>query len=339
MDQDKFIALLYKQLQGEINLIEKTLLDKWLQEAAINRDLAQKIKEDWALSEQYSPELEVNVDEEYGLLQQRIKKLENINTVKGKIVPVKKRSHWWSYAAAVAMVIGLGTWLFVNQSVKTSPLVLSTNTKQQKEIQLADGTKVWLNEQSTFTYPKNFDGDSRRVSLKGEAFFEVHKDATKPFIIETATSTIKVLGTSFNVQALPATDYTEVIVKTGKVELSAQKANQSVILVANEKGIHQHQNNQLTKTAETDMNELAWNSRVLYFKNTPVPQVVESLERLFNVSIQTTDSSRHCLFTGRFPQPQLEDILTALKEEFKLTYNQLNTDSFHLSGGCVAGNE
>ena len=333
MDQEKYIALLYKQLQGELNLIENTLLNKWLDEAAINRVLAQKIKEDWELSERYNPDIEVDIDKEFNLLQQRIEKEEKIATLKGKIVPVKRRTQWWSYAAAIALLVGLGTWLFVNQSVTTPQLVLTTASEEQKEIQLADGTKVWLNAQSSFTYPEYFDGTSRQVYLKGEAFFDVSRDVTKPFIIKTSNSSIEVLGTSFNVQALPSNNYTEVVVKTGKVRLAALSTKQSVDLIANEKGIHQYPINQVNKVEETDMNELAWKSKVLFFKNTPVPEVVESLERLFNVSIQATANSQNCLFTGRFKEPNLDMIIKAISEEFNIKVRKNNT-SYQLEGGC-----
>jgi len=333
MDQDKFIALLYKQLQGEINLIEKTLLDKWLGEAAINRVLAQKIKEDWELSEQYSPEIEVDVDKEFSLLQQRIQKEENTATVKGKIIPVQRRTQWWAYAAAITLLLGLGTWLFVNQSITTQQQIVNTGSKEQKQIQLADGTKIWLNEHSRFTYPENFDGNNRQVHLKGEAFFDVSRNEDKPFIIKTTNSSIEVLGTSFNVQALSSNTYTEVVVKTGKVRLSALKTTQSVDLVANEKGIHQHKDNQVKKFEETDMNELAWKSRVLFYKNTPVPEVIESLERLFKVSIKTSPDSKNCLFTGRFKDPKLATIMTAISTEFNIGIHG-KENSYQLEGGC-----
>ena len=333
MNQEKYIALLYKQLQGEINIIEKTLLDKWLDEAAINRVLAQKIREDWELSEQYNPDIEVDVDKEFSLLQQRINKEEKIAPLKRKIVPVKRRTQWWSYAAAIALLVGVGTWLFVNQSVSTPQLVVTTNNEEQKEIQLADGTKVWLNAQSSFTYPENFDVTSRVVHLKGEAFFDVSRDVAKPFIIKTSNSSIEVLGTSFNVQALPSNNYTEVVVKTGKVRLAALDTKNAVDLIANEKGIHRHTSKQVDKIAELDMNELAWKSKVLFFKNTPIPEVVESLERLFKVSIKTTANSQNCLFTGRFKEPDLAVIIKAISDEFNFKVSQNNT-SYELEGGC-----
>ena len=337
MDQDKYIALLHKKFQGELNGIEQTLLDHWLKETEINRVLAKKIEEDWRLSEQYTPTLaEVDVDKEFTLLQQRIKSSENIGQVKEKVVtmPVKKRNNWWAYAAAIALAIGVGTWLLTSQSATTPQLVVNTSAEEQKEVLLADGTKVWLNENSQLTYPTTFQANSRNVSIEGEAFFEVQKDATKPFVIETNQSEITVLGTSFNVRALQGTTETEVVVKTGKVRLASKEAAQSVILVANEKGTHQHVSNNIQKAKENNLNELAWKSQVLFFNNTPITVVIKSLERLFKVHIQPAiDNIDKCEFSGRFPQPTLRQVMTALKVDLNIQLVEVDDVNFQLVGG------
>ena len=336
MDQDKYIALLHKKLQGELNSIEQTLLEHWLQEAEINRVLAKKIKEDWRLSEQYNPTLaEVDLDKEFTLLQQRIKSSENIGQVKEKVVTmsVKKRNNWWVYAAAIALAVGVGTWFFTNQSVTIPQVIVNTSAAEQKEVLLADGTKVWLNENSQLSYPTTFQENRRTVSMEGEAFFEVQKDATKPFVIETNQSEITVLGTSFNVRALQGTAETEVVVKTGKVQLASKKAAQSVILVANEKGTHQHTSNTIQKAKEDDLNELAWKSQVLFFNNTPITEVIKSLERLFKVHIQIAITNiDKCAFSGRFPQPTLRQVMTALKKDLNIQLVEVDDVNFQLTG-------
>jgi len=335
MDQDKYIALLYKQLQGDLNLIEKTLLDKWLDEAAINRVLAQKIKEDWVLSEQYSPDIEIDIDKEFSLLQQRIDKEENINTVKVKFVPVKKRARWWPYAAAAALVLLTATRWMIRLNQATEPTLLVTTTSNEiQEVQLSDGTKVLLNKNSELHYPEAFATTDRRVQLEGEAFFDVQKNADKPFIINANHAEIKVLGTSFNVRALASEEIIEVVVKTGKVLLSDTREHVEMIVNANEKARLRFPYGHIKKQPEKDMNELAWNTKVLLFKDTPVPEVVESLERLFNVSIQTSDSSKHCSFSGRFVRPNLEEIITAISTEFDIKVQRDNT-SYQLEGGCL----
>lgn len=336
MDQEKYISLLHKQQQGTIDAMEQSALEHWLQQAEINRVLAEKIKEEWDLTAAYEPPISFDLEEEYTALQQRIQ-VDDASTPKqalAKVVPINRTRNWLSWAAAIALVIGVGTWFMSNQANSIPQLTVDTDISEKKEVLLADGTKVWLNENSQLHYPTAFSGEQRKVQLTGEAFFDVHKDASKPFIIETASSEVKVLGTSFNVRALKKEAQTEVVVQTGKVQLSSLKNQQSVLLVANEKGIHQHRTNTVQKLAEQDMNELAWKSQVLLFKGTPIPEVLENLERLFDVSfVANTSSLSQCRVTGRFPNPAVDVLLKTICKDFDIRLKEVSDKEYELIGG------
>jgi len=97
MDQDKYISLVYKQLQGQLTIIEQNLLDSWLKEAAINRTIAQKIKDDWALSEGYAPPIDYDLAKEFQALQTRIKEDTKVPKAVATIVPMKKNRSWLSW--------------------------------------------------------------------------------------------------------------------------------------------------------------------------------------------------------------------------------------------------
>ena len=341
MDQDKYISLLYKQLQGKLDIIEQNLLDAWLKEAAVNKVIAQKIKDDWALSEGYEPPVDFNLETEFQALQKRIQSDEQGIAPQEKapqkiaqVISINKKRQWLSWAAAIALLLSIGTWFLVNQPVSEPLIATTTKSKETKQITLADGTQVWLNKESQLHYPTAFTGQQRKVRLEGEAFFDVQKDASKPFIIETTSSEIKVLGTSFNVRAIKNDAQTEVVVQSGKVQLSSLVNKQSVLLVANEKGIHQHQTNQIRKLAEQDMNELAWKSQVLLFKGTPIPEVLDNLERLFDVTITANTSLLNkCQLTGRFPNPAVDALLKTICKDFDITLKQVNDKEYELIGG------
>ncbi len=336
MDQEKYIALLHKQQQGTIDAMEQSLLDNWLQQADINKVLAKKIKEDWDLTTAYEPPIVFDIEEEFTALQQRIQ-IDQKTTSKqavAKVVPIKRNRNWLSWAAAIALVVGVSTWFLGNQSTNVLQLTSTTVTSEKKEVKLADGTKVWLNEKSKLSYPETFDKNQRVVQLEGEAFFDVQKNPAQPFIIETKVSFITVLGTSFNVRALNNSQATEVVVKTGKVRLESQKENQSVILLPNEKGIHQHANKIVQKTKSTELNELAWHQKVLLFKGTPIPEVLNHLERTFNIDIQAnTNALSQCTFSGRFPEPNPDQLLKAICNEFDIDLKKVNDGVYELSGG------
>ncbi len=119
-----------------------------------------------------------------------------------------------------------------DQEIKYNTLV--TPKSKVFSIVLADGTKVWLNASSAIKYPTQFTSDVRNVYLTGEAFFEVAKDASKPFIVSTKNMSVEALGTAFNVMAYPDDEVTEatlvkggVAVKTSKNELILEPGNQA----------------------------------------------------------------------------------------------------------------
>jgi len=295
MDQEKYIALLHKQQQGTIDAMEQSLLDNWLQQADINKVLAKKIKEDWDLTTAYEPPIVFDIEEEFTALQQRIQ-IDQKTTSKqavAKVVPIKRNRNWLSWAAAIALVVGVSTWFLGNQSTNVLQLTSTTVTSEKKEVKLADGTKVWLNEKSKLSYPETFDKNQRVVQLEGEAFFDVQKNPAQPFIIET-----------------------------------------KVILLPNEKGIHQHANKIVQKTKSTELNELAWHQKVLLFKGTPIPEVLNHLERTFNIDIQAnTNALSQCTFSGRFPEPNPDQLLKAICNEFDIDLKKVNDGVYELSGG------
>ena len=98
--------------------------------------------------------------------------------------------------------------------------VLSTPQKGQYQAILPDGTKVWLNAESSLRYPTAFTGGERRIELKGEAYFEVSHNTKQPFIVETASQQVKVLGTEFNINSYDNEPNTVTTLITGSVELS-----------------------------------------------------------------------------------------------------------------------
>lgn len=127
-------------------------------------------------------------------------------------------------AAAAILIVFTTAYLYrsdLNQVINpVHQLTLFSKNGERKQLQLADGTKVWLSPNSKLNYPDQFNGSKRIVSLDGEAFFEVSHDAAHPFIIQTGKVSTKVLGTSFNVSAYKDQPAIDVTLVTGKVAVS-----------------------------------------------------------------------------------------------------------------------
>jgi len=204
-------------------------------------------------------------------------------------------------AAVLMPLILMATALFFyfSPSDNKAPLVLS------------DGTKVWLYQDAKLDYPANFASDIRAVKLTGEAFFEVAKDATKPFIIQAGGTDIKVLGTSFNVQSAATT--TNVIVNTGKVQLINRAAPQNLVeLTKGEKGTFEQ--GILDETINTNKNYRSWQTGNFEFDGTiPIDGVLQQLSKYYGPIELNTTANQDCLLEAKFEQEELSTVLAVIK--------------------------
>ncbi len=354
MKKDNYIALIYKKLKGDISLEEQSQLDVWEGNTPENAQLSRQLEKDWALTEDYTPsvDFDLDVDADFKLLQQRIDKdatlikspadnMRIANQPIGKVVAMsskKSSSRWIGWASAAVIALALGFWFMTNQNdVLSAPMIAETNFQEKKSVTLNDGTVVWLNGSSKLTYFTDFSGNERVVQLTGEAFFDVTKFPDKPFIIEANNSKITVLGTSFNVRSRIAEGMTEVVVKTGKVRLENGVGDKKVELTPNQKGVHDVSNNTVIEMEEIDMNELAWHSDKLIFMHTPLNEVLDDLERQFEVKITLADKTLNDCEYGATHKVEdgIATILNAIADTYKMTLKPIGNTSFELvNGSC-----
>lgn len=160
--------------------------------------------------------------------------------------------------------------------------VLIVPAKLDFQIELADGTKVWLNSTTRFRFPFSFNGETREVYIdKGEAYFQVAKNANKPFTVHTPTGPVKVLGTEFNVNA-----YTEGKVVTSLLsgKVAVYSGEESVELAPGSEAVAKKSG--LTRNKDFDMtNTLSWREGIHYFNNTSITEVGIMLKRWFDVDL------------------------------------------------------
>ena len=165
-------------------------------------------------------------------------------------------------------------------------LTLSTPKGGQYCVTLSDGTKVWLNAASSLSYPTSFTGKERRVELVGEAYFEVHHNASQPFIVSTRGQHIKVLGTSFNVNAYQDENKTVTTLVNGRVQLSRDGKNEAPQLHPGEQSVLAGAGFEI---AEVDASLfVAWKDGQFRFKATPLTEVMRQVERWYNLDVDYT---------------------------------------------------
>ncbi|MEZ0611818.1 FecR family protein [Fibrella sp. WM1] len=208
----------------------------------------------------------------------------------------------WAVAASVALLLLAGSgWLVWNQrwgseavgDVATRPeqpkWLLTTNTTNAvQRLTLADGSVVSLQPKSQLRYTAVFSGSLRTVQLAGEAFFSVTPDKAHPFVVQTPSVLVRVLGTSFNVRAFARQKTAEVAVRTGRVSVSPASGKTGLVLAPNEQATLTVANGQLARTLVPQpvvVNPKAIVNQFV-FADTPVADVFGELERAYGVTIQ-----------------------------------------------------
>ena len=152
-------------------------------------------------------------------------------------------------------------------------------------LELADGSRVWLNSESTLKYPVYFVGDERKVEMTGEGYFEVAKNAGKPFIVTVNGVDVRVLGTSFNISA-----YHEEVITTlveGKVQLT--RGADSVVLYPDQQGVWLNEKQGFEIKQVNARNFSLWREGIFYFEDVDLESILDGMARWYNVNIFYTN--------------------------------------------------
>jgi transmembrane sensor len=187
---------------------------------------------------------------------------------------------------------------------------------EKKQCVLPDGSVVSLNSGTIFRYPEKFSGNLRTVELTGEAYFSVKRDVSKPFVVKTNHLSVRVLGTQFNVNAYLNNNRTITTLISGKVEVNTNSHN-PVVLDPNQQLIFDNNSSDIVVNKVPSDEIMGWTSGHLIFINSSINEILKTLERKFNVSIQSDplNTSLGELYTIKFLKNEnLEQILDVLKD-------------------------
>lgn len=272
-------------------------------------------------------------------------------------LPVRRIGWRWMAAAAVALLMVAGGWYFfrpgsrsgiTDQPMAVAPdgdaLMEVTNQREEPRlVNLPDGSSVMLKKGSTLSFPRAFAGDTREIRLNGEAFFEVAKDASKPFYVFANEVVTKVLGTSFTIRSFPTDRQVTVAVKTGKVSVfrsedgATPDANPAVVLVPNEQAVFEKSQQVFSKMYVSPKADGKRRIETMQFdyEDVPVETILAHLEKAYGVKI-VYDSTviAGCSVTASFTDEPLAEKLALLCKVIKAEY-QLSDSKITITGkGC-----
>ena len=214
-----------------------------------------------------------------------------------------------------------------NESAVQQYNTIETPRGGQYQVNLPDGTSVWLNSVSSIRFPTRFSKTERNVEITGEVYFEVAKNKLAPFTVKTGNQKIVVLGTHFNVNAY--TDEAEI--KTTLLEgsvLVTQGQNQKVRLNPGQQSVASHSptGNLLVKEADIQA-AVAWKNGYFHFNQSSLPELMRQFARWYQVDVEYKGAVKNYEFVGKIGRDKsLSKVLNILKESgvnFKLEDNKL----------------
>lgn len=242
--------------------------------------------------------------------------------------PDVRRFNWRQIAAAIAFLImgSLSVYLYVDNHEITQLadriMEVKVGKGERVSITLPDGTAVKLNSESLLSYKQDFGKKDRRVSLSGEGYFEVQKDARKKFVVNTEFMDVEVTGTSFNVYAYSDKDLMEMALVQGSVIVSSvHPPFEKMNVVPNEKVIYNKKTGEMKKVTSSNVLETAWVSKELVFRSEPLEEVLKRVGRKYGVSFDITDSSLiKDTYTGVFDKEEIEEVMNILEIHYGFDY-------------------
>lgn len=334
MNQHEFNVLLEKYLAGTCSEEEAKLLQQW-SEAMLDQSAMPVLSAEKAVIEQR--------------LWARIRR--------STFAPASGRRPLWrslGVAASFGLAVLLGAYFLrtnaplnpsetLTASQPTGVVRIENTSNRPRQITLEDGSKVILQRASRLSYPEHFGSKNRSVMLVGEAFFDVKRDPTKPFVVQTGELVTEVLGTSFTIRSYENRPSIEVRVATGRVSVYENRtgekpaARNGVILTPNQRVVFDKSSRKLVPGLVDDPVILhpPATPQPFQFEETPLPQVFRTLERAFGVEIVLENETlAGCRFTADLTELPLYDQLDLICKSVNATYERRGTVLFVKGDGC-----
>lgn len=237
------------------------------------------------------------------------------------------------YAASIVLIIAVSvyvTYLFVAPS-QLEYTELSVSYGESKKITISDGTVVTINAGSTLIYPVTFKANTRTVYLSGEANFSVANNPDKPFIVKTKHLNVRAIGTKFNVQSYPNTEYTKATLVEGSVSINMQHGDgENYILKPNNQLSYSSRDNKISIMNVNATQIASWEDGYLIFQGVPFDEIAKTLERKYNIVINYSGRklNQQSYYVKFRPDESIKDVMEVLTA-------LINTSSYKIEGSTV----
>lgn len=245
-----------------------------------------------------------------------------------KLMTDETRFPWktigWIAAIALLLLLPLAGFWQGQEVLKNrfTMVRMETAMGSRSQLTLPDGTHVWLNAGSRLSYPQDFGIDNRRLTLEGEAYFDVTHNEKLPFEINTKEIELRVLGTQFTFSNYADDDIVTVDLAKGKVSLNDHLHHQEMYLSPNERMTYNKRTGEMKKTQINAENSTAWTKEELFFDEQPLSEIAKKLARAYNIKIQVANYLKDKSFYGSFSLSKntIDDVLRTIAATNQMKY-------------------
>jgi ferric-dicitrate binding protein FerR (iron transport regulator) len=311
--EDQIYITIAKVLHGEASDAERRELDAWIAADKANANIFEEMKATWTEADKLFDAPEFNAAPAWQKVSARTVSA-TIGQTRTETAPKQTGRtiafpSWIKYSSAVAAILIIA--LFIWNPFNSGEMRVLASAGNQR-IELPDHSVITLRQGSTLSYPKRFAAAERRVSLEGEAFFEVTRNEQQPFVIDAQAVDVRVLGTTFNVRC--EDNVADVAVSTGRVQVTSRKdARQAVILTA---GRAAHYQAGTLSEGIAYGSEASWKNGELAFNNEPLSKVAAAIasakDTAVSLDASLTTVQQEQAVNVTFRNQSLEDMLTEL---------------------------
>lgn len=321
MKETNIEKLLTCYFQGNLNQKDLQDLEDWKNASSENQKIFEDSQKAWEGLEQLRLMKKYDAGKAIHKVEQKINSRKNSQN----LIEIFRK-----VAAVLILPLIIATiWMAFEKTTPESEYrewhTLKTPAGMRSEFILPDSTKVYLNSETSLTYPLAFDNDKREVRLIGEAYFEVAENKKVPFVVDAGTIDIEVTGTEFKASNYQHENLLEVVLVSGEVNLYegnyTEDKNMLTPLVPGER-FRFDQENKTMNIKNVDVEKyLAWKDGILMFRDDSMEEVVQRMNRWFNVEIQLTGPDlTDYVYTATFEDESLMQILELLKISAPIDY-------------------
>lgn len=249
--------------------------------------------------------------------QLTVRKIDSSN--KSIIFPLR----FIKYAAIVLLVLSVGGILYYHISPEEVSVIKATSgVGQMKVVDLPDGSKAWLNAESSLVYPERFEKANRDVEVTGEVYFEVQHDEKHPFIVHSKYIQIRVLGTSFMVSSYADEPEVNAYLVKGSIALEIPSLDKMMKLIPGDAVVFEKATGKVTQTYNPALLDSWRNGGISFYRET-LFEIARKLKRKFGVEVQIPDEKvGEMNFTADFEKENLDQILNYICKSSDLRYER-----------------